>query len=80
LAALDAVVWLALGVVAALRSPVPGRVVGAVLIAVLLIAAAFRLRRAIWLNHRYRFTTWRWGRAWLALLLFGLLVQWTLRT
>ena len=30
-----------------------------------------RLYRAIWSNHRYWFTTWRWGRIVAALLLMG---------
>jgi len=30
-----------------------------------------RLHRALWNNHRYRFTTWRWGRAVAALLVLG---------
>jgi hypothetical protein len=26
------------------------------------LSATGRLHRAPWTNHRYRFTTWRWGR------------------
>lgn len=31
------------------------------------------LHRALWGNHRYRFTTWRWGRVLAAILLVGAL-------
>jgi hypothetical protein len=76
LAAIDAIAWPALGVVATVRSQVPARLVGDVVVAVLVIAAMSRLRRAICVNHRYRFTTARWGRVLLALFVFGLLLQW----
>ena len=75
LAALDAVAWPALSVAVWLQSRLPGRLVGAVVAAVCVIAGGCRLRRAIWFNHRYRFTTWRWGRGLMALLLFGLLLR-----
>jgi len=78
LAALDAVAWPALGMAAAVRWAVPGGLVSVVLVTVLAIAAARRLRRAIWRNHRYRFTTWRWIRALLALAVFALLFRWIL--
>lgn len=34
-----------------------------------------RLRRALWMNHRYQFTTWRWGRRLAALLLIGMVLR-----
>ncbi|MGE4049673.1 MAG: hypothetical protein AB7F38_01305 [Piscinibacter sp.] len=35
------------------------------------VAAARRAFRAVLLNHRYHFTTWRWGRWLVVMLLFG---------
>ena len=34
-----------------------------------------RLHRALWFNHRYRFTTWRWGRVVVVLLLIGAVLK-----
>ena len=59
LAAIDAVAWpVALGL---LFSGVPGKA-GLVLpmaSAVLTLWGLSRFHKAVWLNHRYRFTTWR---------------------
>jgi fucose permease len=76
LAAIDAVAWPTLVVVASMCLPAHGVVVGAVLVAACVIAAARRLRQALWRNHRYRFTTWRFGRAALVLIVFGALLRW----
>ena len=43
--------------------------------AVALLCAMRRLHRALFLNHRYRFATWRWGRVTAALLLIGVVVK-----
>jgi hypothetical protein len=75
MAALDAVLWPALLVFTVLHAPMPTGLVGQ-LVPVLAIVSAFnRLHRALWLNHRYRFTTWRWGRVVGVLLLIGLLLK-----
>lgn len=75
LAAVDAVAWPALWVVLVMEAPGRAGAVGMVLIACAIGSGAVRLHCAIALNHRYRFTTWRWGR-WLArLLMFGLLLK-----
>ncbi|WP_046113440.1 hypothetical protein [Aquincola tertiaricarbonis] len=34
-----------------------------------------RLRRAVWMNHRYWFTTWRWGKVAAAMVLAGTLFR-----
>ena len=48
---------------------------GPVLTAVALLYGLGRLHRALWENHRYRFTTWRWGRMAAVLLLVGVVVK-----
>jgi hypothetical protein len=35
------------------------------------LIALGRCRRSLWVNHRYRFTTWRWGRVVALLLVVG---------
>jgi hypothetical protein len=76
LAAIDAVAWPTLGVVVLMRLPAHGGVVGAVLVAACVIAAARRLRQALWSNHRYRFTTWRFGRVALVPTALAVLLRW----
>jgi hypothetical protein len=49
--------------------------VGQVVVALAVGAALTRLRRALWANHRYRFTTWRCGRALALLLALGVLLK-----
>jgi len=59
LAAVDAVAWpLGLGL---LLGRVPGKagLILPVASAVLLLWGLSRFQKAVWLNHRYRFTTWR---------------------
>jgi hypothetical protein len=79
LAVLDAVGWPTLVGVVATHLPARGGIVGAVLVAACLVTAGVRLRRALWRNHRYRFTTWRFGRGALALVVLGLLLRWVVR-
>jgi len=43
--------------------------------AIALIAGLGRVRRAVWENHRYRFTTWRWAGIIAPLLLVGLVLK-----
>jgi hypothetical protein len=71
LAALDAVAWPAAWVIGARFLPSKGGIAGAFLVAFCTIAAVHRLRLALRANHRYYFSTWRWGRIGLALLLFA---------
>jgi hypothetical protein len=75
LAALDAVAW-PLAWVWVLRSgPEPGGLIVVVVCAWAVMSAGARLHRAVRANHRYRFTTWRWGRVLISLLAFGLLLK-----
>jgi len=43
--------------------------------AVLALVAISRVDTALRLNHRYRFTTWRWSRVALLLLLVGAMIK-----
>jgi hypothetical protein len=71
LAAVDAAVWPILWVLLINQAPAPVGLVGPFLSAVALLCALGRLHRALWVNHRYRFTTWRWGRVAAAFVLVG---------
>ena len=80
LAAVDALAWPLLWVIVVNHAPKPvgpsaRRPVGPVVTAVALLCAIGRLHRAVWVNHRYRLTTWRWGRVVGALLLVGLVLK-----
>ena len=78
LAALDAVAWPGLWMFVMSQVPAPGGLVAVVITALAAMSALQRLRTAVWMNHRYRFTTWRWGQVLVWLLLFGLLLKWAL--
>jgi hypothetical protein len=71
LAVLDAVAWPLAAVLLIYLSCMPLGVVGVVLMAAAFVLSVARLRRAIWLNHRYRFTTWRWGGMVFGLMMVG---------
>ena len=76
LAAVDALAWPALWALLALNLPMPGGIVSAAGVALAGVAAWSRLRVALWNNHRYRFTTWRWAQVLATLLLFGAFLKW----
>ena len=63
-----------------INAPKPVGLVGPFVAAVALLCALGRLHRALWVNHRYRFTTWRWGRIAAALLLMGVVLKLTMPT
>ena len=71
LAAIDALVWPLLWVLLFMHAPKPVGLIGPFVAAVAVLSAMGRLHRVLWVNHRYRFTTWRWGRVVVALLLMG---------
>lgn len=75
LAAADAVAWPLLWVLAFREVPVAVGMVAPFVFAVAVLCGLGRLHRALWLNHRYRFTTWRWGRVWAAFVLIGLAMK-----
>lgn len=75
LAAIDAVAWPgaawgALGLVAG-----QGGLVVAFVMALLIVSAARRLVRALRANHRYHFTTWRWGHVLAWTMAIGVLLK-----
>ena len=74
-AALDALAWPAGWIWVITHAPFNTGLVGAVAVALAALTAVHRFRRAVWMNHRYRFTTWRWGRVLGALLLFGWMLK-----
>jgi hypothetical protein len=76
LAAFDAVIWPMVGIMLIHTALVPLGIVGPVAIAVALGMSGVRLHRAIWVNHRYWFTIWRWGRVALILILLGAVLKW----
>ena len=58
----DALVWPIALVVAVSCLKVSIGIVGPVVIALAILVAIRRVHRAVCMNHRYRFTTWRWGK------------------
>ena len=80
LAAVDAVAWPLIWVLLFSHAPKPVGLVGPFVAAVALLCGLGRLHRALWVNHRYRFTTWRWGRVVAALLLIGAIMKLMLPT
>ena len=78
LAAVDALAWPLLWVVVFSHAPKPVGLVGPFVAAVALLCAMRRLHRALFLNHRYRFATWRWGRVGAGLLVIGIITKLTL--
>ena len=75
LAAIDALVWPAVWIALVLQLPTPAGIVGPMVIALATLSALGRLHRALWVNHRYHFTTWRCGRMVAGLLLIGLVLK-----
>lgn len=75
LAALDAVLWPLLWL-AGTASVMPSLgLVGPIIIVLALVSLVSRLRRAWWVNARYRFTTRRWGRGLALLVLCGVVLR-----
>jgi hypothetical protein len=75
LTALDAALWPLLWVVLSSHVPKPVGIVGPFIAAVAFLCALERIHRALWLNHRYWFTTWRWGQMAAALMLMGVALK-----
>ena len=79
LASLDALAWPAILLVAIRTAPFSTGAIGLVASSLAFMIAARRLHRAILRNHRYEFTTLRWGTvlAWILALGAGLkLLYW----
>jgi hypothetical protein len=62
LAAIDAVAWPGTAWIALSHVADRGGLVLPFVMALLAVSAAWRLHTALLVNHRYHFTTWRWGR------------------
>lgn len=78
LAAVDAVVWPMLWVLLVQHAPEPVGLVGPFVTAMAVLLGLGRLHRAIWVNRRYWFTTWRWGKVMAAMLLIGAVLKVTM--
>ncbi|MBA3592141.1 hypothetical protein [Methylibium sp.] len=74
-AAVDAGIWPLLWVLVFRHAPEPVGLVGPFVAAMAVLCLVGRLHRAVWVNHRYRFTTWRWGKGLGALLLMGAVLK-----
>jgi len=74
-AAVDAVAWPCAAWSVLSQMPSQGGLVMAFAMALLVVSAARRLFTALLINHRYHFTTWRWGRVVGGLLLIGLVLK-----
>lgn len=75
LALVDAVGWPVAWIAVAMHLPQPAGIVGPMVIALAVLSALARAYRAALQNHRYYFTTWRWGRVALGLLLIGMVLK-----
>lgn len=78
LSAVDAVVWPILWVLLIQRAPEPAGLVVPFVTALAVLLGLGRLHRAIWVNQRYWFTTWRWGKVMAAVLLIGAVLKVTM--
>ena len=72
---IDAIVWPLLWVLLIKQVPEPVGLVGPFVTAVAALCAVGRLHRALWVNHRYWFTTWRWGKVAAGLLFVGAVLK-----
>ena len=78
LAAVDAVAWPLMWVLLIQQLPGPAGLVGPFVTALAVLLGLGRLNRAIWVNHRYWFTTWRWGKVLASMLLIGAVMKLTM--
>ena len=62
LAAVDAVAWPLMWVLLIQHAPQPVGLICPFIPALAALMGLGRLHRALWVNHRYWFTTWRWGK------------------
>jgi hypothetical protein len=75
LSAVDAVVWPGAAWVALSDIAHRGGLMLALIMTMLLMSAARRLFTALLANHRYHFTTWRWGRMAIWMMVLGALLK-----
>lgn len=75
LAAIDALAWPVALAVLLSRVPATTGVFVPTAMAILVLAGMVRVHRAVWRNHRYRFTTWRVARVLAVLMVVGLALK-----
>lgn len=75
LAAVDAVAWPLLWVLLVRQAGPSTGMIGPFVTAVAVLVGMGRVHRALWVNHRYWFTTWRWGKVLGAMLLIGAVLK-----
>jgi hypothetical protein len=75
LAAVDAVAWPGAVWVALSQVADRGGLFLTFVMALLVVSAARRLFTALFANHRYHFTTWRWGRLLTWMMALGMLMK-----
>lgn len=78
LAAVDAIAWPLMWVLLMRHAPQPVGLIGPFVTALAVLLGLGRLHRALWVNHRYWFTTWRWGKVAAAMLLIGAVLKVTM--
>jgi hypothetical protein len=78
LAVLDAVTWPALWFYGAMQLPNKGGMIGGFVAACAVLAGLSRLHTAVWHNHRYGFTTWRWGKVLAWMVVFTYVLKWVM--
>lgn len=78
LAAVDAVLWPLLWVLVFRHVPEPVGLVGPLVTALAVLFGLGRLHRALWVNRRYWFTTWRWAKVLGAMLLIGAVLKFSM--
>lgn len=75
LAAVDAIAWPLFWVLVLHHATQPVGLVGPIAATFAMSLGLVRLRRAVFMNHRYRFATWRWGKVASAVLTIGFLLK-----
>ena len=75
LAAIDAVAWPLFWVFVFGQIDASVGIVGPVVVAIALLFSVERIHRAVWVNHRYWLTTWRWGRFVAVFIAIGLVLK-----
>lgn len=75
LAAIDAVAWPLFWVFLLSHIDAPVGILGPMVVAIAVLVSAERIHRAVWVNHRYWFTTWRWGDIAASLFVIGMVLK-----
>jgi len=75
LAAIDAVAWPLMWVLPIRHTPQSVGLIGPFVTALAVLFGLARLHRALWVNHRYWFATWPWGKVLAAMFLIGAVLK-----